>query len=196
MAGRGFCGIAQDTRLIYAMLAACPELEVTGLVTLPSRFGPIHKFAALTASRTDRLVNQAEFLWRLSAESAGTEPGLPRGIKGLRHAVGAVAARRADVDRLDTGAFWQVLWRELFRCTLLPEHVPLVRDGNFLLTNLQPAMIVARAVLHRRPIMLDTRGYDFLMTQTLRPCASARGHGISCVITTWSRCCSPIADRA
>ncbi len=87
----------------------------------------------------------------------------------MRHAVGAVAAHRADVDRLDTGAFWQVLWRELFRCTLLPEHVPLVRDGNFLLTNLQPAMIVARAVLHRRPIMLDTRGYDFLMTQTLRP---------------------------
>ena len=91
-------------------------------------------------------------LWRMAATLWAGEPAL---------------------DRLDTQMFWSVIWRSLFAPTLSAEAIPLVQDGKFLLSTLSSGMVYARALSRRRPVKLDTRGYDFLIVQGPRPFRTA-----------------------
>jgi glycosyltransferase involved in cell wall biosynthesis len=170
MAVRGYCGIAQDVRLLYKILASCPEVEVTGLVYHPRRFGSLHKFLPPGAPRADRLANQASFLWAL-AEGAMVWPDAAplRAAKILQHLAATICAPRVKTDLLDMQMLGDVIWRSLFAQTLSPKDLSLVQNGEFLLSNLSNGMIYARALLNRRPFRIDTRGYDFLIVQSLRP---------------------------
>ena len=176
MASRGYCGIAQDVRLLYKTLALCPNVEVTGLVYRPQKFARVHRFHGPRASHSERVANQAEFLWKLS------EPGMTwptfRPARMLRQAqvVGSTfAARTASLDALDTAKFWPTLWRLLFSQTLPPEDISLVQRGNFLLSDLSDGMIFARTFTRRAPIRLDTTGFDFLIVQGPRAFRTSKG---------------------
>jgi glycosyltransferase involved in cell wall biosynthesis len=170
MALRGYCGIAQDVRLLYKMLALCPDVEVTGLVYHPRKFSPLHTFLRPDAARADRLANQASFLWALSeAEIKWPDLWPLRALKQLHYFAKTFCTGRAHWDRLDTETFWSVIWRLLFSPTLSPHDLPLVREGDFRLSNLSNGMVYGRALLKGPPIKLDTRGYDFFIVQGSRP---------------------------
>jgi glycosyltransferase involved in cell wall biosynthesis len=176
MAARGFCGIAQDVRLLYKTLASCADVEVTGLIYPPRTFGARHSFAPAKAPRADRLVNQSSFLWAL-AEGRIVWPnvGPLRVLRKAQSLAIAACAGRAHLDELDTELLWNVVWRLLFAQSLSPDDIPLVQGGRFLLSNLADGMVYARALIHRRPFKLDTRGFDFLIVQGPRPFALSEG---------------------
>jgi glycosyltransferase involved in cell wall biosynthesis len=176
MASRGYCGIAQDVRLLYKTLALCPDVEVTGLVYRPQKFVSGHRFRRTSESRSDRVANQAEFLWKLS-ESGITWPGFrpARLLKQLQVVGSTFAARTASLDPLDTDKFWPTLWRLLFSQTLPPEDIPLVQQGRFLLSDLSDGMIFARTFTRRAPIRLDTTGFDYLIVQGPRAFRTSPG---------------------
>lgn len=170
MAARGYCGIAQDARLLYQSLAARDDVEVTGLVYHPYKFGSLHNFLPESASRGDRLANQAMYLWAL-AEAAVVWPskgGLAT-AKKLQQLAAAVCRPNVRLDRLDSEMLWQTIWRMMFSRTLKPTDMPRVRDGAFLLSNLSDGMIYARSLLNLRPFKLDTRGFDYFIVQGARP---------------------------
>jgi len=176
MASRGYCGIAQDVRLLYKTLALCPNVEVTGLVYRPQKFARGHRFQRPLAARSERIANQAKFLWKLS------EPGVTwptfrpaRMLQQLRAVSSTFAARTASLDPLDTAKFWPVLWRLLFSQTLPPDDMPLVEQGRFLLSNLSDGMVFARTFTRRAPIRLDTTGFDFLIVQGPRSFRTSPG---------------------
>ncbi|MBI3839415.1 MAG: glycosyltransferase family 4 protein [Planctomycetia bacterium] len=170
MAARGYCGIAQDVRLLYKTLASCPDIEVTGLVYHPRKFAPVHKFLPPDASRGCRLTNQAVFLWALGEEASAWPAFQPfRMVQKLHRMAATICTRRVQLDRLDAEMLWNVVWRLLFNPTLSPEDSSLVQNGKFLLSNLSDGMIYARALTNRRPFTLDTRGYDFLIVEGPRP---------------------------
>ncbi len=94
MACRGYCGIAQDVRLLYKTLSLCPDVEVTGLVYRPQKFASPHRFCAAGASRAERIANQASFLWKLSTPQVGWRH--PKSIGQLYTIASTLAARRRD----------------------------------------------------------------------------------------------------
>jgi glycosyltransferase involved in cell wall biosynthesis len=176
MASRGYCGIAQDVRLLYKTLALCPDVEVTGLVYRPQKFARGHRFEEPEAPRSDRVANQAEFLWKLA------EPGMnwpafrpAKMLKQLQVVGSTLAARGASLDELDTARFWPTLWRLLFSQTLSPDDIPLIEHGKFLLSDLSDGKVFARTFTRRAPIQLDTTGFDFLIVQGPRAFRTSKG---------------------
>lgn len=170
MAARGYCGIAQDVRLLYKTLATSPDIEVAGLVYHPRHFGPWHRFESPAAARADRVANQAGYLWALS-EGAVAWPDLAplRRWKQLQQLAAMACAPRVRLDRLEIEAFWEIIWRLLFSQTLSPDDRTLVQGRTFHLANLCDGMIYGRALVKLKPFKLDTHDYDFLIVQGPRP---------------------------
>ncbi len=175
MAAHGYCGIAQDVRLLYKTLAQCPDVEVTGLVYPPRKLAVPHRFCSRRAPRGERLANQAEYLWWLSEEEIPwPESRAARMFKEFCLLGRAAAALGGQTDYLDP-QLWPVIWRLLFAQTLSVDDRPLVARGRFRLANLCDGMVFARTLTLRRPIRLDTRGYDFLIVQGPRAFRTSRG---------------------
>ncbi len=170
MACRGYCGIAQDVRLLYKTLARCPQLDVTGLIYRPQKFASPHRFRSDKAPRADLLAAQATFLNKLS--DTGT-PGDFRSLLGISTRAAAVShtlsARPVRLAPLDARMFATALWRQLFHQTLPPEDVALIQQGRFVLSDMSDGMVFARGLSGRKPLAIDTRGYDFLVVQGPRP---------------------------
>jgi glycosyltransferase involved in cell wall biosynthesis len=176
MASRGYCGIAQDVRLLYKTLSLCPEVEVTGLVYRAQKFARPHRFRSAESPRAARLANQAEFLWKLSEQKVVWPAARQARWLEQAWAVGnTLAARGVTIDRLETDKFWPLLWRLLFSQTLSSDDVSLVQRGEFLASNLSDGMVFARTLSRRRPVKLDTRGYDFLIVQGPRAFRTSPG---------------------
>jgi hypothetical protein len=176
MACRGYCGIAQDVRLLYKTLATCGDVEVTGLIYPPRKLPEWHRFCSPRKSRADRVANQSVFLWKLA------DPGLDwrsfqswRGLKHLPDLARTVLGSGGQCELLDAASFRDVIWRMLFSPTLAAEDRALVAEGKFLLSNLSDGMVFARGLTRRRPLKLDTRGYDFLIVAGPRPFRASRG---------------------
>jgi glycosyltransferase involved in cell wall biosynthesis len=173
---RGYCGIAQDVRLLYKGLASCPQVEVTGLVYQPHRFGPLTRFAPADAPLAERLDRQARFLWAMAAGSVDWPSFRPLRVwRRLRQMWALATTSRARLDPVDMETFWPVVWRLLFAPTLCAEDIPLIRRGRFLLSNLSDGMVHGRILTRRRPVRLDTAGYDFLIVQGPRPLRTSAG---------------------
>ena len=84
----------------------------------------------------------------------------PVGVDGTRVQRATRSARHGDL------LGFRVV--PLFSPTLSADDIPLVRGGKFLLSNLANGMVQARAMLNRRQVKLDTRGFDFLIVQDPR----------------------------
>lgn len=172
----GYCGIAQDVRLMYKALSSSPDVDVTGLICLPQRLRPLHKFLPTTAHPGDRLTNQACFLWELDGPHDPRSPlGPLRKLGQLRQLASTLLRSRVQCDPLEVDTFWDVVWRQLFSQTLSAEDLPLIKDSKFLLCDMTRGMIQSRVLLHRRPLKLDTRGYDFVIVSGSRPLRLSAG---------------------
>jgi len=176
MACRGYCGIAQDVRLLYKTLARCPGLEVTGLIYRSQKFAAPHRFRRGDSPRADLLAAQAAFLHKLAA--TGT-PGDYRSLSGILARAATVShtlwARPVRLAPLDARMFAPALWRQLFQQTLPPEDLALVEQGRFVLSDMSDGMVFARGLSGRKPLAIDTRGYDFLIVQGPRPLRVSSG---------------------
>ena len=170
LALRGYSGIPQDTRLLFKTLAASPEVEVTGLIYPSCARFLRHRFCKRGSSRGDRLANQACLLWGIDqSPSLGPNFRPWRLFRKFQRFAAMIATRGAQLDPLDVEAFWQVVWRLLFCQSLSPADLGLVRNGRFQLMNVSAETMHRRVVLNRRPVRIDTSGYDFLIVQTARP---------------------------
>jgi glycosyltransferase involved in cell wall biosynthesis len=176
MALNGYCGIAQDVRLLYKTLASCQDVEVTGLIYASRKEADLHRFLKPDAPRSDRLANQSEYLWSL-ADGKIAWPGFRPlcWLKQLRLYLATRYTRRAQLDELDIAMFWPVVWRTLFKQTLSPADLHFVRNGRFLLSNVNGGIISLRGIKNRAPVKVDTRGYDFLIVQGARPFRTSPG---------------------
>ncbi len=176
MAVHATSGIPQDARLLYKTLAECDDVDVTGLIYNPYGI-QLRGFVGPGASRGERLANQAAFLWAMRPGGGDCWPRfrVPRVLKKLQHLALATVANSGQIEQLDTEMFWQVLWRMLFAATLRPDDMELVRRGKFILSNLTGSMIYARGLTNRRPVKIDTTGYDFLIVQGSRPFSVSPG---------------------
>lgn len=167
---RGYCGIAQDVRLLYKTLAMSPDVELTGLIYPWHARMKRHRFLPANASRSDRLANQACFLWSIEQGPPSWEMPRPlRILARVNQMARRFATRTAQLDRLETESLWPSVWRLLFGQTLAARDIPLVREGRFLLSNVADETLFQHVLANRRPVKLDTRGYDFLIVQTARP---------------------------
>ncbi len=170
MACRGYCGIAQDVRLLYATLARCSNVEVTGLVYRPRKFAPPSRFRSTSANRGAQLAGQALFLHSLPEQGVRDDRSSLATFKARLHSiVDTLLARRAGLVPLDSDVFAGALWRLMFQQTLPPEHLSLVQQGRFVLSGMTDGKVFARGLSGRRPLALDTRGYDYLIVQGPRP---------------------------
>jgi glycosyltransferase involved in cell wall biosynthesis len=175
MACRGYCGIAQDVRLLYKTLSTCQDVEVTGLIYPPQKLAARHRFRSRRASRADRLANQAEFLWALGTNGLDWRQLRPwRDIEHLRILAATFLARRPRFEPLEAEAMQHAIWRTMFAQTLSAADMPLVSGGRFVLANLSDGMVFARGLTRRRPVRLNTRGYDFLIVQGPRTFRTSR----------------------
>jgi glycosyltransferase involved in cell wall biosynthesis len=71
--------------------------------------------------------------------------------------------------------FAGALWRQLFQQTLPPEDLALIEQGRFVLSGMTDGMVFARGLSGRKPLAIDTRGYDFLIVQGPRPLRTSPG---------------------
>ena len=169
MAFLGYSGIPQDTRLLFKTLSQCPELEVTGLLyPLNSRMRR-HKFASPSSPRSERLANQACFLWGMNQPLMLSATRPLRIAQRLWQEVANRFVRRGQLDQLDDNAFRHVLWRSVFSQSLQAEDLSLVQQGKFMLMNTPSDCMYNRVLANRTPIQLDTRGFDIVLVQTARP---------------------------
>jgi glycosyltransferase involved in cell wall biosynthesis len=169
LALRGYSGIPQDTRLLFKTLAMCPEVEVTGLLYPTFARLRRHKFVPASAPRSDRLANQAAFLWGLTEGPTMLGSRAKRIFRaGWREAAGRMT-RSVSTELLDADNFRQVLWRTLFFQSLAADDMPLIQESKFLLMNTSGELMHHRVVAGYSPMRMDTRGYDFLISQTARP---------------------------
>jgi glycosyltransferase involved in cell wall biosynthesis len=175
LALRGFSGIPQDTRLLFKTLASSPEVEVTGFIYPSWARNFRHKFAKPDAPRGERLANQACLLWGLEEVPQPAPFRVLRVLKRIHKLAATLTARTAQFDTLDSDAFWQVMWRLIFQQTLSAADLPLVRNGRFKLMNVAAETMHRRMVWNRRPLAIDTRGYDFLIVQTARAVRVSQG---------------------
>lgn len=176
LALNGYCGIAQDVRLLFKTLASSPDVEVTGLVAHSEMYPRSHKFCSANAQRGDRLANQAAFLWKL-AEGGAPMHGMRsvRLLQKVHRWARTRFIREAQTDMLQTDKFWSVLWRLLFTQTLSAEDMPLIQQGRFLLGNGAASAMYSRAIGSRTPLKLNTEGFDFFISQIGRPYQVSRG---------------------
>jgi glycosyltransferase involved in cell wall biosynthesis len=166
----GYCGIAQDVRLLYKTLASSPDVDLTGMIYPPFSRTMRHRFAKPSAPHADRIANQSCFLWGLN-EGPPSLP-YPRPVRMLlkaAYAASRATTRSAQFEPLVTSKLWPTVWRSMFRQTLSASDIPLVENGQFVLANMSADAIFMRVMAGRRPIQLDTSNYDFVITQTARP---------------------------
>lgn len=161
-AGTGYVGIAQDTRMVFAMLAGLPNAELTGLL-MPMR---LHDLPRLGATGDQVALTAGILHWM----SATLKPQRRRrSLALLSNLLGLLASRYRAVpvppDMLDA------VWRALFQQTLPPSDRAMVQAQKFLATDASVSRLGYRTVLPTRrfPVTLDVPGFDVAVFCDARP---------------------------
>jgi len=162
-AADGYVGIAQDTRLIFDMLAGLPGIVVAGLLMPTGR----HDLPRIRAGAHDPAVTAGVLHWMVRNWATRNYPRrLGRVLESpqvLRTEYELVELRPAE----RTGA----LWRILFEKTLQPDRREAVLGQEYYATDLSVMRIIDRAMVLPRfpPKRLATKGFDFALFCMPRP---------------------------
>jgi glycosyltransferase involved in cell wall biosynthesis len=171
-AADGYVGIAQDTRLIFDMLAGLETASPAGLL-MPTGRHDLPRIGPKAAGDPATIAGVVH--WMARNWATRPYPGrFGRAMEApnlLRTDYQLVQLQRSDV----TGA----LWRVLFEKTLPPEHRERVLAQDYFATDLSVMRIIDRAMRLPRlpPKRLDARGFDyafFCMPRPVRLPASVR----------------------
>jgi hypothetical protein len=173
-AADGYVGVAQDARLIFAMLCGLGQVEVSGLLMptgrhdLPLIRPGARDKAALTAS----VINWMERVWSPPAKATAAADLLRR----LR-AVRQMARLRHHLLPLTERGQLNAIWRVLFAKTLAPDQRNLVLGAEYYATDLSVSGIIDFCVHTPRAIRkrLDVRHADAVLFCMPRPVQLPRG---------------------
>ena len=167
-AADGYVGVAQDLRLIFAMLCDIPGLDVSGLLMPAGR----HDLPRLRQGQKDAAAMTAAVLQAMERNWNGPEPrAFPLDL--LQKASMASQLLRCEHALLPAAAhgMGDAIWRVLFAKTLAPSMRSQVLARQFFATDLSVASIIDWAVHPPTPLRkrLDTRGFDAVLFCMPRP---------------------------
>lgn len=162
-ASLGYCGIAQESRILLKALYRLQGVEPTGLLFGHDDAVIAHKFAS-TARLAHRMENQALFVQALIDKRAPCSP--VRAIRLLqtwKRNWRLALAKRIRTDRLDNEVFWDAIWRGLLARSLSDDDIDIAQRCPMLLANLGGRMLATRALFGLPSVRLDTRAFDFAL---------------------------------
>ena len=167
-ASLGYCGIAQDSRVLLKTLYQLQNVGVTGLMFGDDDAVIGHKFAS-SAGLARRLENQAIFMQALvDHQPPSAHSATLRRLQHLRRLWRLTLARRVNTDSLDNETFWDCVWRGLLAPALSGADIEIARQCPMLLANLGGRMLTARSLFNLPAPRLDTRDYDFAIFHNCR----------------------------
>jgi len=173
-AADGFVGVAQDLRLIFAMLCDLEGVQATGLLMPAARHDlpRLHEQSADGPALTAAVLHWMERNWEHGAPGAAPAE-LLRHLRTLRQLLRIKHHLLPLADRSQLNAIWRVL----FAKTLAPEQRDLVLAQEFVATDLSVASIIDRCVHPPVPLRkrLDARAFDAVLFCMPRPVRLPRG---------------------
>lgn len=165
-AALGYCGIPQESRLLFKALTESPGVDTSGLLFglsndtvlyRPPRNGPLDR----------RVERQAVILNRMfAAEAEPATFGCSRVLDAVArqwdrfHTTCRILFGRGRLTVLDADSFWDVIWRRWLSKSLTAEDIGLARRPMHL-SDLSIPILKARAYLGLPGPPLDTTGFDF-----------------------------------
>jgi glycosyltransferase involved in cell wall biosynthesis len=174
-AADGYVGVAQDLRLIFAMLCGLDTIEVSGLLMPTGRHDLplIHPRARDPAALTAAVINWMEHVWSPPAAGGTAAANLLRRLRAIRQ----LARLRHHVVPLAERAQLNAVWRVLFAKTLTPDQRGLVLGADFFATDLSVSGIIDFCVHTPRAIRkrLNVQHADAVLFCMPRPVRLPRG---------------------
>ncbi len=166
-AADGYVGIAQDIRLIFAMLAGIPEVEASGLLMPAGR----HDLPHLYPGNSDAPALTAAVLHAMQRNWAPPERR-PFPLNVIQATASLRQLLRKKHALLELPHMQRdALWRILFARTLPPDLREIVLNRDFHATDLSVAYLIDRIVNTPVPLpkYLDARGFDAVLFSMPRP---------------------------
>jgi glycosyltransferase involved in cell wall biosynthesis len=156
----GYCGLAQESRLLLRSLYEQDGVHPTGLIF--GRGGAVvtHRFSR-GVSQDRQMENQALFLEALA--SNGTPQSRFRPIRWLQrfHYNFRLAMGRVQTATLDSEFYWDAVWRNVLAKSLPDDDREVAMRCPMLLANLGGTMLAVRSVYNLPAPRIDTRGFEF-----------------------------------
>jgi glycosyltransferase involved in cell wall biosynthesis len=167
-AADGYVGIAQDTRLIFDMLASLPGVEASGLLMPTGRHDlpRVHPRRAEAPALTAAVLHCMARNWA-APESRRFPFSLVQKARRLAHLLRTDHHLLPLADRAQLNA----VWRTLFARTLPPAQRPLVLEQSFFATDLSVSGILDRSIHFPRawPKRLQAGRFDYALFCMPRP---------------------------
>jgi glycosyltransferase involved in cell wall biosynthesis len=173
-AADGFVGVAQDLRLIFAMLSELDTIEAAGLLMPTAR----HDLPRVRAGRADLPAVTAGVLHWMERNWARPLPRpFPLSVLQFAQIIRHIAAGRHDIVPLGDPGQLNALWRILFARTLAPDQRARVLAQNYYATDLSVSAIIDRCAHLPIPALkyLDARNFDAVLFCMPRPVNLPRG---------------------
>lgn len=161
-AADGYVGMAQDTRMIFAMLAGMPDVDLTGLL-MPLR---IHDLPRLRREGAQVALAAGVLHWM---SAAVTPTRRQSRLTQLHNILRVLAARHRTVPMPEQ--MLDGIWRVLFQQTLPPSARALVQAQAFLGTDLSVSRLTFRSGLPKLlpHVSLDMPAFDVALFCNARP---------------------------
>jgi glycosyltransferase involved in cell wall biosynthesis len=173
-AADGYVGVAQDLRLIFAMLCGLEMLEVSGLLMPAGR----HDLPHLRPNRKDAPALTASVLhWMERNWSRPEKRPMPLALIQQWQTLRQLARTRHALLPVSDRSQLNAIWRVLFAKTLAPDQRGLVLDQRFFATDLSVSSIIDRCVHPPIPLRkrLAAQGFDAVLFCMPRPVRLPRG---------------------
>jgi glycosyltransferase involved in cell wall biosynthesis len=167
-AADGYVGIAQDIRLIFAMLAELDNIQLTGLLMPVTR----HSLPFLRADHPDLPGLTASILHLMERNWAPAPlKHFPLLVTQLLQMLGHALRSGHPVLPVTDRGLHNAIWRVLFGKTLLPEQRARVIAQAFAVTDLSVRGIIERCAYTTHAVLkkLDARDYDAVLFAMPRP---------------------------
>ena len=159
-AADGYVGIAQDTRLIFDMLAGLPGVEAAGLL-MPTGRHDLPRVAPSVPDSTSVISGVVHWMSR----NWDSRP-FPRflGSFGQLVELPRVLRRTHTLLPLRQDERSNAIWRVLFAKTLAPDRREPVMQNEFFATDLSVMRLIDRTIAFPflKPKLLDAKGFDFV----------------------------------
>ena len=167
-AADGYVGVAQDLRLIFAMLCGIPTAEVSGLLMPTGR----HDLPHVRPGRADAAALTASVLhWMERNWERPERRSFPFSLLQRAQTLRQVVRTRHQLLPLDDRGQLNALWRVLFEKTLAPDQRARVLAQSFFATDLSVSSIIDLCAHPPFPLrkQLAAGGFDAVLFCMPRP---------------------------
>ena len=167
-AADGYVGVAQDLRLIFAMLCGIPAVEVSGLLMPTGR----HDLPHVRPGRADAAALTAAVLhWMERNWERPERRSFPFSLLQRAQTLRQLVRSRHQLLPLDDRGQLNALWRVLFAKTLAPDQRARVLAQNYFATDLSVSSIIDLCAHPPVPLRkrLAAGGFDAVLFCMPRP---------------------------